>query len=97
MLPGLGVPLLAHGQLSFGLGLALATLAVVLLQHAINLYNDAADWRLGADVEKFDSWVRVHAEQPHLAVRHGTVSLLLGGLLGLLVLWQQSQWWILWL
>ena len=29
-------------------GLIYATLAVVLLQHAINLYNDAADWRLGA-------------------------------------------------
>ena len=28
-----------------------ATIAVVLLQHAINLFNDAADWRLGADVE----------------------------------------------
>lgn len=97
VLPGLGVPLIAADP-ALGLqGLLLATVAVVLLQHAINLFNDAADWRLGADVEKFDSWVRVHDQQPRLAVRHGTISLLAGGLLGLLVLWQQAQWWILWI
>jgi 1,4-dihydroxy-2-naphthoate octaprenyltransferase len=75
--------------------LALATLAVVLLQHAINLFNDAADWRLGADVEKFDSWVRVHGDKPSVAARHGLVSLLAGGFLGLYVLWSGDQWWIL--
>jgi 1,4-dihydroxy-2-naphthoate octaprenyltransferase len=94
ILPGLGVPLLAGGQVAHAVSLALATVAVVLLQHAINLFNDAADWRLGADVEKHDSWVRVHHERPQLAVLHGVLSLLAGGLLGLGVLWQQGQWWI---
>jgi 1,4-dihydroxy-2-naphthoate octaprenyltransferase len=96
VLPGLGVPLLAQAGVANGTGLALATLAVVLLQHAINLFNDAADWRLGADVEKLDSWVRVHGESPRIAVWHGAASLLLGGLIGLGVLWHQSQSWILW-
>lgn len=76
-------------------GLFLATFAVVLLQHAINLFNDAADWRLGADIEKYDSWVRVHGERPQGAVLHGALSLLAGGLLGLGLLWQQDQLWIL--
>ena len=97
VLPGLGVPLLAQGGVLHPLGLALATLAVVLLQHAINLFNDAADWRLGADVEKFDSWVRVHGQRPGVAVLHGALSLLAGGLLGLAVLWSQDQWWLLWI
>lgn len=95
VLPGLGVPLLAQSNPRQGLGLLLATLAVVLLQHAINLFNDAADWRLGADVEKFDSWVRVHAGQPRTAVVHGGLSLLAGGLLGLLLLWRLDQLWLL--
>jgi 1,4-dihydroxy-2-naphthoate octaprenyltransferase len=97
VLPGLGVPLLAHGEVPRPAGLLLATFAVVLLQHAINLFNDAADWRLGADAEKFDSWVRVHAQRPEIAVRHGVLSLLAGGLLGLSVLWWQHQWWLLWI
>lgn len=95
VLPGLGVPLLARAEIDHPLGLMLATLAVVLLQHAINLFNDAADWRLGADVEKLDSWVRVHQGRPALAVAHGTLSLLAGGLLGLAVLFTQQQLWIL--
>ena len=94
VLPGLGVPLLVTGALPHPGGLLLATLAVVLLQHAINLFNDAADWRLGADVEKFDSWVRVHDGRPRTAALHGLFSLLAGGLLGLGVLWLQGQWWI---
>lgn len=97
VLPGLGVPVLAAGELPNPVGLLLATLAVVLVQHAINLLNDAADWRLGADVEKFSSWVRYHDERPETAVRHGVLSLLAGGVLGLLVLWVQQQLWILWL
>ncbi len=95
LLPGLGVPLLAPVALQHPLGLLLATVAVILVQHAINLFNDAADWRLGADVEKHDSWVRVHRGRPRTAAWHGLISLLAGGLLGLSVLWQQDQWWIL--
>ena len=95
ILPSLGVPLLAAAPLAHGVALLLATVAVVLLQHAINLFNDAADWRLGADAEKFDSWVRVHAERPETAVLHAGLSLLAGGLLGLGVLWSTGQWWLL--
>ena len=92
LLPGLGVPMLASGETLQWSALALATVAVILLQHAINLFNDAADWQLGADVEKYDSWVRVHHSRPTLAVWHGSFSLFAGGLLGLFVLWQQHQW-----
>lgn len=95
VLPGLGVPLLSGEAAIHSWGLLLATLGVILLQHAINLFNDAADWRLGADVDKHDSWVRVHAGNVRPVVVHGVISLVLGGLLGLLVLWRQEQWWIL--
>ncbi len=95
VLPGLLVPALAPTPVGHPLGLALATAAVVLLQHAINLFNDAADWRLGADSEKADSWVRVHAYRPESVVRHGAISLLIGGLLGIGVLWTQQQLWLL--
>ena len=94
VLPGLGVPLLAQMPVANVGGLSLATLAVVFLQHAINLFNDAADWRLGADVEKVDSWVRVHGGRPQTAALHGALSLLAGGLLGLGVLWYQDQLWM---
>ena len=96
VLPGLAVPALAPNTVLQLTGLTMATLAVVLLQHAINLFNDAADWRLGADVEKADSWVRVHDQRPQVAVLHGAISLLAGGILGLAVLWMQQQLWILW-
>jgi 1,4-dihydroxy-2-naphthoate octaprenyltransferase len=97
VLPGLGVPVLADQVIEKPFGLLLATIAVVLVQHAINLFNDAADWRLGADVEKFSSWVRVHQDRPEVAARHGALSLLAGGLLGLGVLAWQQQLWILWI
>lgn len=97
LLPGLGVVLLAPVPVELPTGLVLATFAVILLQHAINLFNDAADWRLGADTEKYDSWVRVHAGRPRVAVLHGAASLLAGGLLGCTVLWLQDQIWMLWI
>jgi 1,4-dihydroxy-2-naphthoate octaprenyltransferase len=74
-------------------GLSLGTLAVVLLQHAINLLNDVSDWRLGADSEKFDSWVRVHDEDTRLASLHGLISALAGTLLGVgLLIWSDRLW-----
>jgi 1,4-dihydroxy-2-naphthoate octaprenyltransferase len=76
ILPGLGVPLLARFPVENAGGLLLATIAVVLLQHAINLFNDAADWRLGADVEKHDSWVRVHGQRPRTLLLHGLLGVL---------------------
>ncbi len=75
------------------IGLLVATFAVVLAQHAINLLNDVADWKLGADVEKWDSWVRFHDENLGVATRHGWISFVAGGLLGLVTLvWLEKLW-----
>lgn len=92
LLPGLVVLMHADAR-SAGWVLA-ATLAVILLQHAINVLNDVADWKLGADVEKWDSWVRVH-EGTRVAAWHGGLSFVAGSLLGLLVLVAMHKLWIL--
>lgn len=94
ILPGVAVWLLAELPLSHG-ALWPATLAVVLLQHGINLLNDAKDWQLGADTFKYDSWVRIHGGSVRTAFYHGLISLLAGGALGLLVLLLHRQLWIL--
>lgn len=73
----------------------LATLAVILLQHAINVLNDVSDWRLGADAEKAHSWARFHRLNLRVAATHGNISLLAGCLLGLAVLVQADKLWIL--
>lgn len=83
ILPGIGVWLLAKPEGQTQLALFVATFAVVLIQHAINLLNDVADWKLGADVEKWDSWVRFHNQNLNVATRHGWFSFVAGGLLGL--------------
>lgn len=75
--------------------LVLATLAVVLLQHAINVLNDVSDWRLGADVEKVHSWARFHNLDLRVAAVHGNISLVAGCLLGLGVLVQADKLWLL--
>jgi 1,4-dihydroxy-2-naphthoate octaprenyltransferase len=96
VLPGAGVWMIAGGNDASWLPwLVLATLAVVLLQHAINLLNDASDWTLGADTEKLDSWVRFHHRDARVTMAHGWVSFLLGGLLGLTVLVLADSLWIL--
>jgi len=95
ILPGVGVWLLARPEGKAQAALLVATFAVVLVQHAINLLNDVADWRLGADVEKWDSWVRFHAEDTGLATRHGWLSFAGGGLLGLATLAWIDRLWIL--
>ena len=77
------------------LEVALATLAVILLQHAINVLNDVSDWRLGADAEKAHSWARFHRLNLRVAATHGNISLLAGCLLGLAVLVQADKLWIL--
>lgn len=94
VLPGVGVWLLAGNPVAHT-ALWPATLAVVLLQHAINLLNDAKDWQLGADTHKYDSWVRVHAGSVRVAFYHGIASLIAGGCLGLLVLLLHQKLWIL--
>jgi 1,4-dihydroxy-2-naphthoate octaprenyltransferase len=94
ILPGVGVWRLSGATGDMSYALLLATLAVVLLQHSINVLNDVSDWRLGADAEKWDSWVRVHRENLSLAGFHGGLSFLLGTLLGLGVLSQTGRLWI---
>jgi 1,4-dihydroxy-2-naphthoate octaprenyltransferase len=94
ILPGAAVWLLTGIQGRRLAEVAAATLAVVLLQHAINVLNDVSDWRLGADLEKYNSWVRFHDETPRVASLHGFVSLALGGLLGLAVLIEAGKTWI---
>lgn len=95
ILPGTGVWQLTGASGSAAHALLFATLAVVLLQHSINVLNDVSDWRLGADAEKWDSWVRAHDGNLALASLHGWLSFLLGGLLGLSVLVQSGKLWIL--
>jgi 1,4-dihydroxy-2-naphthoate octaprenyltransferase len=94
ILPGAAVWLLTGVQGRVLAGVALATLAVVLLQHAINVLNDVSDWRLGADIDKRNSWVRFHDENPRAAAAHGYASLALGALLGLTVLVATDRIWI---
>lgn len=91
LLPGL-VVLMHTASVSLGVVLVAAA-AVVLLQHAINVLNDVADWKLGADEEKWDSWVRVHGETRAASV-HGVLSFIAGAALGLTALAVAHKLWI---
>lgn len=95
ILPGLTVVLLTGQQSCWIYGLSIATVAVVLLQHAINVFNDLSDWKLGADINKMDSWVRFHRLNMRVVAFHGAISLVAGALLGLYVLHISGQYWIL--
>jgi 1,4-dihydroxy-2-naphthoate octaprenyltransferase len=95
VLPGAAVWLLTGSTGQLLSLIALATLAVILLQHAINVLNDVSDWRLGADVEKHHSWARFHRLNLRVAAAHGYTSLLAGGLLGLALLVWVDRLWIL--
>lgn len=95
VLPGATVWLLAGSTGQRLVSVFLATLAVILLQHAINVLNDVSDWRLGADQEKHHSWARFHRLDLRVAACHGYASLLAGALLGLAVLIQFDRLWIL--
>ncbi len=86
ILPGVGVWQLSGASGNAGGDLLWATLAVALLQHAINVLNDVSDWRMGADAEKWDSWVRAHHVNLTLTRVHGWISFLCGGFIGLSVL-----------
>lgn len=96
LLPALGVILLARQEIWWA-GLVCATTAVVLLQHAINVFNDVSDWRLGADTEKFDSWIRAHGGDTRVALVHGAISSVLGATLGVATLVWGDKLWILWI
>ncbi len=95
ILPGVGVWILAENIPEEHAAIGFATAAVVLLQHAINLFNDAKDWQLGADHDKQDSWVRVHGGHPQIANTHGLLSLSAGTMLGLLTLTYYQSVWVL--
>ncbi len=94
ILPGAAVWLLTGVEGRRLAEVVAATLAVVLLQHAINVLNDVSDWRLGADLDKRNSWVRFHGETPRIASVHGFTSLVFGILLGLAVLIAAAKTWI---
>lgn len=87
LLPGIAVGVFLFPDQSSLWRLAGATLGVVFIQHGINLLNDAMDWVRGADVEKYNSWVRFHDLNPVRARYHGLFSLAIGLILGILILY----------
>lgn len=95
VLPGVAVWQLAGATEGTRYAVLAATVAVVFLQHSINVLNDVSDWRLGADAEKWDSWVRAHHENLTATSLHGWLSFAAGGLLGLVVLYLSGRLWIL--
>lgn len=94
ILPAITVLILAGENPVWKQGLIFSTLAVVLLQHAINLFNDVSDWKLGADTEKMDSWVRLHNGNTRPVTVHALISFFIGGLIGLSVLIVGHKLWI---
>ncbi len=95
ILPAIAVVFLAGESPVWQPGLIVSTLAVVLLQHAINLFNDVSDWNLGADTEKMDSWVRLHNGNTRPVTIHALISFLIGGLIGLCVLIIGDKLWMI--
>ena len=95
ILPAIAVIVLAGEAPVWKQGLLFSTLAVVLLQHAINLFNDVSDWNLGADTEKMDSWVRVHNGNTRPVTIHAIISFVSGGIIGLSVLIVGDKLWII--
>jgi 1,4-dihydroxy-2-naphthoate octaprenyltransferase len=94
ILPAIAVVLLAGQSLVWMQGLIISTLAVILLQHAINLFNDVSDWDLGADTEKMDSWVRLFEGRTSPVKTQALVSFVSGGIIGLSVLFVCDKLWI---
>ncbi len=95
ILPAIVVILLSGQSTLWVSGLIVATLAVVLLQHAINLFNDVSDWDRGADIEKMDSWVRLFDGDTHPVQVQAIISFVSGGLIGLIVLLICEKLWVI--
>jgi 1,4-dihydroxy-2-naphthoate polyprenyltransferase len=87
VLPAIVVLLIAGKAVVWTQGLVISTIAVILLQHAINLFNDVSDWNLGADTEKMDSWVRLFDGKTGPVTIQALVSAAAGGITGLSVLY----------
>lgn len=95
VLPAITVVVLSGDSPVWRQGLMASTLAVVLLQHAINLFNDVSDWKLGADTKKMDSWVRLHNGNTRPVTIHALISFFAGGIIGLSVLIIGDKLWII--
>ncbi len=95
ILPAIAVIVLAGEAPIWKQGLIFSTLAVVLIQHAINLFNDVSDWNLGADTEKMDSWVRASNGNTRTVTIHAFISFFSGGIIGLSVLIVGDKLWII--
>ncbi len=94
ILPAIAVFVLAGETPVWKQGIIFSTIAVVLLQHAINLFNDVSDWNLGADTEKMDSWVRLHNGYTRPVTIHALISFFSGGIIGMSVLIIGDMLWI---
>jgi len=70
--------------------------AVVLIQHAINVFNDETDWHRGADGEKELSWYHFHQGNSLALKCHAWGSLVLGVLLGMGVVTLSNRSEVLW-
>jgi 1,4-dihydroxy-2-naphthoate octaprenyltransferase len=74
----------------------LVGLAVVLIQHAINVFNDETDWEKGADTEKTNSWFHFHQGNTVVLKIHAWLSLLAGVSLGMALVLNAQRGEILW-
>lgn len=87
ILPGLVWSILLPESVS-RLWLTLTTVAVVLIQHGVNVLNDAIDWKKGADSQKVLSWVHFHQLNLSVVRIHGLISFFLGVAVGISIVFQ---------
>ena len=87
--------ILADQVIPEAFSLFISVLAVILLQHAINLFNDVSDWNRGADVQKMNSWVRLFDGNTRPVNQQAVLSLVIGCLTGLLILVLEEKLWVL--
>jgi len=73
-----------------------AGLAVVLIQHAINVFNDETDWEKGADTEKTNSWFHFHRGNRAALKFHAWASLVTGVGLGMALVLHAHRGELLW-
>ncbi|MFM8270495.1 MAG: prenyltransferase [Pseudomonadota bacterium] len=95
VLPALLCAVVFNGQFRLE-PLLLMGVAVVLIQHAINVFNDETDWQRGADGEKKLSWYHFHQGNPAALKCHAWISLLLGVTLGILAVIESKRIEVLW-